>query len=1156
MPRLVWQNFNAGEVSKKLNGRTDFAKYFNSLESAENFVPLPQGPITRRPGLQYIATAKSATQSVRLVPFVFSVTQSYLLEFGHNYIRFYKDKAQILSGPAAYEIVSPYGYTELAALAFAQSNDVMYIVHPSYTVRKLSRLAHDSWTLAEVNFRPPGLDQLAYYPAGTLTLSAVSGTGVTATFSSSVMLNGYVGREIRSGSGRASITAFASATSVTVDIIDTFASVGPIASASWYLQGSPVGSVTPSAKEPEGSVITLTSSGTGGTSTSIRTTTCQWTASGSGTDEYYLTDLGGAQFIAVEPSRVTGSGITLVNGAIGSLGLSQWDWGDNDALGFNTVYLRTGDGSDPDGAALNSIMSIVETAAGNIFISADVGKYVTVNGGICKITAYTSATSVKAQILKAFDTIVADTAFMLLSNAWNSTDGYPEAVAFADGRLYFARGEKIWGSVIEDYENFTPGSEDDDAIAVACKADNIEWLLPLKNLVAGADDGVYVVEASEEGAITPSDVAANLNSNVQVSGVTPIITSHSLIFTGRARTHLFEAGYKIEADSVVSNQLDLLSDHLTRGKIKEMAYQQDPHGIVWCVTDDGELFSVTYQPAHEVVGFAPHTSPFSAIFISVAAIPGMSTDHDTQVWMAVKRYINGAWVQYIELMAEFFEDDTCQDAIFLDSFLTYDAEKSISTIEVWDNGSFTVTTGSAHSFSEGDYVLFSDDVGGMTELAGQTGVVADETMVVEASVAQGAVRASFTDTASFIWIPGVDLSDYDGVAGVSTPYLVELEDSAGLKARAYLAEQGAGETLSAEGLANPTFDSDVNNWTAYVSTLASIVGGQSNNCCELTRSSGDSQFAAAISSLPSKPPLNKLSVYAKSGTSGNETFRLIGAAEVYKEGTTTGSWVQHELYAMQDTIYTIKLQKQSATAGTMLFDEASKKTVTDGPALYSLRVVSAENGATQSWASIETGFDVNDPAGLTYRIIALSPTTTKFTVDASIIDASAYSAFTLGGSVRKKVSTVSGLTHLEGETVQVVGDGGVRDDEVVASGAITLSASAATVHVGGHYDSIAKTLRIASQEVLLGVRVNVVEMVIMFYKTLGGYAGYSEDALRLIEFRTTGDPLGSPPDVYDGEKVVGTGGEWVYGGRAVVKQAQPLPMTICAISLKVDLDAS
>ena len=74
MPAFVWQNFNAGEVSAKLNGRADFAKYFNSLESGENFISLPQGPITRRPGLQYIANAKSATQSVRLVPFIFSVT--------------------------------------------------------------------------------------------------------------------------------------------------------------------------------------------------------------------------------------------------------------------------------------------------------------------------------------------------------------------------------------------------------------------------------------------------------------------------------------------------------------------------------------------------------------------------------------------------------------------------------------------------------------------------------------------------------------------------------------------------------------------------------------------------------------------------------------------------------------------------------------------------------------------------------------------------------------------------------------------------------------------------------------------------------------------------------------------------------------------------
>ena len=81
-----------------MEGRTDFAKYFNGASNIENFVVLPHGPVTRRPGTYFVSEVKTSANSTRLIPFTFSTEQTYILEFGNQYIRFFKDDGQITEG--------------------------------------------------------------------------------------------------------------------------------------------------------------------------------------------------------------------------------------------------------------------------------------------------------------------------------------------------------------------------------------------------------------------------------------------------------------------------------------------------------------------------------------------------------------------------------------------------------------------------------------------------------------------------------------------------------------------------------------------------------------------------------------------------------------------------------------------------------------------------------------------------------------------------------------------------------------------------------------------------------------------------------------------------------------------------------------------------
>ena len=204
-----------------MQGRTDFKKYFSGCTRLENFVVLPHGPVTRRPGSYYVSPVKTQTAKTRLIPFEFSTTQTYILEFGNQYIRFYKDDGQIESSGSPYEISSPYLTAELFDIKFAQSADVMYLVHNNHSVRKLSRTGHTSWSLTEVEFTDgPYLD--ANISSTTMTPSATNGSSITITASSSTFVSTDVNRLINFSNGYAKITAFGSATSVTAEVKDNF----------------------------------------------------------------------------------------------------------------------------------------------------------------------------------------------------------------------------------------------------------------------------------------------------------------------------------------------------------------------------------------------------------------------------------------------------------------------------------------------------------------------------------------------------------------------------------------------------------------------------------------------------------------------------------------------------------------------------------------------------------------------------------------------------------------------------------------------------------------------------------------------------------------------------------------------------------------------
>jgi len=241
---------NGGEVSARMEAREDQNKYLAALATCVNWIPITLGGITRRAGFYFAKKAKfsgdSSKPEVRVLSFVFSGTQAYTIESGDQYFRFYKGPAQLedpLNPGNPLEVVTPYVSGNLSRLQPYQSADIEYFPSGIYPVQKLSRIAidPDNFTFTQVNFDSPATQEDAptgaESGAGTLTLSATTGVGQTATVSNSYFLAGDILRIIRSGNGRAIIQSISSPTVAQINITDPFVNTGPIPAADWKISG-------------------------------------------------------------------------------------------------------------------------------------------------------------------------------------------------------------------------------------------------------------------------------------------------------------------------------------------------------------------------------------------------------------------------------------------------------------------------------------------------------------------------------------------------------------------------------------------------------------------------------------------------------------------------------------------------------------------------------------------------------------------------------------------------------------------------------------------------------------------------------------------------------------------------------------------------------
>lgn len=237
-------NFSTGELDPLLRSRVDLQGYTNALAKATNVLIQPQGGLRRRPGTKHILELPSAAASgVRLVPFQFSVSDSYMLCFTNQRMYIIKNGAvvsNINSTGNNYLSVSSLTSDILDDMCWTQSADTLIIVHPDLQPVKLVRGANDaSWTASTITFDsiPKYAFTLSYSnPAATLTPSAVSGN-ITLTAGSGVFNSGHVNQYINvMPQGRARIVQYVSSTVVYAVTEYPFFNTTAVTSGNWEIE--------------------------------------------------------------------------------------------------------------------------------------------------------------------------------------------------------------------------------------------------------------------------------------------------------------------------------------------------------------------------------------------------------------------------------------------------------------------------------------------------------------------------------------------------------------------------------------------------------------------------------------------------------------------------------------------------------------------------------------------------------------------------------------------------------------------------------------------------------------------------------------------------------------------------------------------------------
>lgn len=615
-----------------------------------------------------------------------------LKDFQGNYINSAGYTAYASGGTAAriYTVATPWTEDSLFDLNYAQSADVLTVVHPTYPIRDITRTAHDAWTVSTFN-PSEGPFKDINITTTTISPSAVTGAAITLTASAALFSANDVdtliyleqmptdttkGWEVQKGINqseirRAGFNYYQAPTS------------GAVAKTITGITAASPGVVTSAAHGLLAGQVIYIDSVVGMTEVNKQF----YKIARVTTNSFSLQTLGGTDFST--------SGFT----AYSSAGTATTAW----ATG--TIRPDHVEGTEADG----------DPGVPWTFLHSGFG--------IAKVTVFTDTTHVTATVIKRLpDNLLTLATTSWAKAAWSATEGYPSGVAYHKQRLGLGgttlQPNSLWLSGIGARTFFGHSNPilDDESITLALdttEVNAVRHLLSLKQLVVLTSSSEQIISGNgtnNNSLLASQPPVAEAQGYNGSNKVKPIIIGGTALYVEDTGDVVRSLQYDLQTDSFSGIDLTARSPHLFRNKqIVDWAYQKRPLALIWTILNDGALLGFTFMQEQKV--YAWHRHDTDGTYESVCCI---REGNETAAYKMVKRLVNGTYRRYLERDASRYFT-SIQDAYFVDCGLTYDGRNTTATTititggTTWDSPETLTLTASAPIFiasDEGNQITF------------------------------------------------------------------------------------------------------------------------------------------------------------------------------------------------------------------------------------------------------------------------------------------------------------------------------------------------------------------------------------------------------------------------------------------------------------------
>jgi hypothetical protein len=581
--KLFQPSFTAGEISPLLQARVDMAKYTTAVKYLENFIVLPEGGITRRPGFRTLGAAANQTGEIKLVPFIYNVADSMMIEMTAGLARIWDKEGQIKA-----EVEIPYAGGELYDLRFVQNGNAIFFAHQKHPVQMLMRKSLTEWEREELEIE---------------NMPSLGGSGKT---------DGSETVKVEGGGRYWTIThngVFAN-----LEPGDIFHLDIPIGGKiEWTVPGRTQNHISRS----------IVVKGTWEFNTSGKF----W----AGTI-YIEKSFDGNKWFLVktyEKQREEDGQNTIMSGTETEddvlyrvrVNMHETDPADLSYTFIANTFVKTMEFSviTNDGTVIEAELI---TDTNGVYYSVGEGSIPDVDAIDWGTGAWNDENGYPGAIAFYQDRLVLAGSSEEPQTVWMSKIGDYKDFGVSDPL------------------------RDDDAITITLagdSSDRIHSLLAMTDLLAFTNSGEWRISgAGENGAISPKAVVAHQQTTIGSRNIQPIAVNNRIIMIQTHGTEVHALGYNLEIDGYMGSEISILSSHLFEWKVSEgaapkdrdivaMAYQQVPDSILWFALADGSMVTCTYQVEHEVIGWARQTSGEAK---AVACIPG---DRRSELWAAINR---------------------------------------------------------------------------------------------------------------------------------------------------------------------------------------------------------------------------------------------------------------------------------------------------------------------------------------------------------------------------------------------------------------------------------------------------------------------------------------------------------------------------------------